>query len=561
VQLSEAVRGFSVSMPAVLSLPTPHANRHARRYAAAVARKAQPRPDGTPPAVAGLPAPRPWFRVDEVEVFAVGEHRDGDRVWTAADLRQIAANFRANSFSAAGKVDPSVVALSVDVGLGHEEAQKILADSGLPAAGYVTALRYDESAGKLVATFRHVPAEVAAAIRDKRYSKVSAEIYDEPPPGVPGRGPMLRRVVLLGGELPAVKALRPLPVPAPDRAHSELARRTPARPLSPTYRLYADGGTPMAAAATPAAPDRKAAEDKLRGIGWNDEMIAALDQLDDASLTKFALAALAAEVIEDTGEGVPADDPNAPPPMAHADHSQMVADIMAADPSQDQATLDAMSDDDLLALCQQLQIAGYSETPPVTDTATKPKPAPNPPAPKPQPQPRPAPEPQPAPAPHSEQALRQYAEAARRDFALARRERIRAQQASEQALRRIAAREAEERRREIHAFCESERDAGRVSPAELDKDPADPAALTLSERLMLLDAKTVVRKFSDAAGKEVAQTALEMEMDAIRRRSVRRYGETIHKSASAATGPKAEARALVASYYAERAKGKKPGSN
>jgi hypothetical protein len=565
--------GHQRFMPGTLTLPKPHPNRAARRYAAATTRR-QPRPapraDGTPPAVPGLPTPQPWYAMDDVETFAVGEHRDGDGVWTAADLRTMAENFRLNSQSRAGKVMPPVVVLKVDVGIDHDEAQKVLADAGLPSAGEVVAARFDEPTGKFLTSWRHVPGEVAAAIRDGALFTVSAEIYDDPPPGVRGKGPTLRRAVLLGGELPAVKTLKRVPMPTPEPlAFAELARTTPARPLTRTYRLYAEG-TPMAAAAAPAdtTTTRTDAEDKLRAIGWTDSMIAKLAPLADDEFNALALEALAAEVIEDTGDGEPTGtlDPNAPAPAPFADHAAMVQAILTAEADQGNPThtsdeLDAMPDDQLLALCQQLQISGYSEGEPMAAAPAAPA-APKPPTPKPAPAPRPQPEPRPAPGPtppasqHAE-AARLYAETVRM-LAQAKAERQRTERAGAAALKRLDDREREERRREITAFCESERDAGRVSPAELDKDPNDPAALSLPERLLLLDAKTVVHKFSDKAGKAVAWTALEMEMDAIRRRSVRRYGETFGQPQKV-PDERAVQKAAIAKFYAERAAARTAG--
>ena len=66
----------------------------------------------------------------------------------------------------------------------------------------------------LKADIANVPPEVAKLIESGAYKKVSAEIYDEPPDGIPSTGKMLRRVAFLGGSLPEIKSLADIPTPA-----------------------------------------------------------------------------------------------------------------------------------------------------------------------------------------------------------------------------------------------------------------------------------------------------------------------------------------------------------
>ncbi len=66
--------------------------------------------------------------------------------------------------------------------------------------------------------FRDLSPEMAEALKRKTYDTVSAEIYDEPPEGIPGKGKMLRRVAFLGGEVPQVKGLKGPPAP---ESHAE----------------------------------------------------------------------------------------------------------------------------------------------------------------------------------------------------------------------------------------------------------------------------------------------------------------------------------------------------
>lgn len=169
------------------------------------------------------------------EIFAAGTHR-GKR-YTPRDLDDIVTNFRRHS------TGPSPL-LKVPGVTGHDE--KDLSKSDLPAGGWGEQLRHvvrpcPACAGKgrpngearpcplcggkgkrnvLEQRFRDLSPEMADALRGKRYDTVSAEIYDEPPEGIPGVGKMLRRVAFLGGEVPQVKGLRSPPAP---ESHSEQA--------------------------------------------------------------------------------------------------------------------------------------------------------------------------------------------------------------------------------------------------------------------------------------------------------------------------------------------------
>ena len=146
--------------------------------------------------------------IEPVEVFAVGVHPtdDGPREYSGADLDQIVANFARLSDpekSARVILEPTIV-------LGHEEdgdENKFWADlsTGVPSVGIVTKLWREGP--KLLAQFSDVIPEVQDAIRKKMYRKVSSEIYDNFEDQGQGYGLALRRVALLGGEIPQVKQL------------------------------------------------------------------------------------------------------------------------------------------------------------------------------------------------------------------------------------------------------------------------------------------------------------------------------------------------------------------
>lgn len=142
-----------------------------------------------------------------VEIFATGEYRG--RKWRVSDLEQMAENF--GRLKNLGLLNPPTV-------LGHEETQEFLERTDLPAAGWVNRVylhRYRDGNGPqaiLKADFSEVPASVARLIKSKAYRKVSAEVYDNfTDDHGNGYGKALRRVALLGGEIPQIKRLADIP--------------------------------------------------------------------------------------------------------------------------------------------------------------------------------------------------------------------------------------------------------------------------------------------------------------------------------------------------------------
>ncbi|MBL8794801.1 MAG: hypothetical protein JNM56_12910 [Planctomycetia bacterium] len=134
--------------------------------------------------------------VKGVEVFAAGVHKDV--AYTVQDLDAMVENFnRLQSL-----LRPTVV-------VGHSESQEWLQDSGIPAAGTVTNLR--RKGQTLLADFVEMPVAIAKLVNSRAYRACSSEVYSDFEYGGKRYGPTLRRVALLGGELPAVKTLADLP--------------------------------------------------------------------------------------------------------------------------------------------------------------------------------------------------------------------------------------------------------------------------------------------------------------------------------------------------------------
>ena len=129
--------------------------------------------------------------IKDVEIFEAGGNDTPS--WTKEDLKQIVTNFKNNV------VNPPLVAL------GHDENQDLLAKAGLPAAGWVSNLKIQGN--KLLADLKDVPQKVSQAIQNKAYKFVSAEIYPAFVKGSENVGKVLRRIAILGADIPRIKSL------------------------------------------------------------------------------------------------------------------------------------------------------------------------------------------------------------------------------------------------------------------------------------------------------------------------------------------------------------------
>lgn len=277
-----------------------------------------------------------------VEVFADGVYRG--RAYTETECDELVANFA----KFAELLTPTVV-------LGHEEDQSFLERTDLPAAGIVSRL-YREG-NKLLADFKDVPEPVGALIAAKAFRKVSIEHYDadrpfESPDGKQYGELILRRVALLGSEIPQVKVLADLPVPVFSYADREIRvfKQTTGglcfafSEVTPVPLKTADLKAPVLARLkaskfakcfADAAVDRAQLEATLKGLfpGITD-----WSAFDDNQLVMLALGATAPAPAADK----PAD------ATAMADRPAMISDLVAA--GEDAAKLEAMTDEELKAL-------------------------------------------------------------------------------------------------------------------------------------------------------------------------------------------------------------------
>lgn len=443
---------------------------------AAISRPAAPRPPRT-----GIVLPR-------VEVFAAGVWQ-GD-VYTIADLDDMVRNF--------ADLYPTI---EPPVKIGHDEDQEF---SGVPAVGWV--VRLWREGPKLFADLEQVFPEIADLIEAGAYKKVSAEIYpkNEPPEGVQAQGYIFKAVAFLGGELPHLKHLAELP--APVRFAEKIKR--PRLHFSPSLcMMRGKAGQRHRVYLEASVMDRAALESQLKGIGWTDEMIAALASLSDEDLAAFVLLALA----QSAGATPPAEPAAAQEVVwpEGMDRASIIAELVAL--GEDQAALEAMTDEELIALYNEKK-AAMSETDPPDPTNPPPKPAPKP-APKPPP---------PPPSP------------TKVTYSFAERLKMVRQQARLAVKEEMERANAVTRRAGIHTFCEQMVKENRLTPAQVevgkDGKPIGPT-------LKLLLSLSAVRSFAEP-GK---LSALELAMEEIKSRPpVRRYGEQIADPIKKASGKFAE---------------------
>lgn len=136
----------------------------------------------------------------EIQRLCIFEHVPGDDGYDEAALDSMIANFSGEN--ASGRIYEEIgERLNNPLVVGHEEDQELLERSDLPAAGWIAKIWREGR--KLFGRAVSVPVEVAEAIGHRAYRHVSAEIYQD----YRGLGPTLRRVALLGGDIPARKTL------------------------------------------------------------------------------------------------------------------------------------------------------------------------------------------------------------------------------------------------------------------------------------------------------------------------------------------------------------------
>lgn len=457
--------------------------------------------------------PRLW-KLSGVRVFAAGKARGQE--WTEADIDAMVAN----GAKYADVIRPTAV-------IGHEEKQPLAGgvaatvkqNTGEPAFGRVENLRKEKAGGQtyLAADFADVPTWLAKLVAGKQYRSVSAEIYEQPPDGCEGaEGPILRRVALLGGELPQIKTLGDLPEPE-FQAYTESGVPVPRRPLrvesvrrrrrvcvvrfseapvktcksyaalseksKATMKRFADDA-PAEGGDAPAAVSRQDLLDMLADMGVDT---AALKDCPDEAL---------AEIARVLSSQVPADD-DKPTEPAPDDNRMSGSDELRGKNQDGQRRAIWAKDPEGDYHPSKHTYAGDDES--ATNAPAEPA----------------------MPANQPSRITVQFSEPVQQAIAAAVKMALDAQKGDIAQIKRFTESEKASRKRaDVTAFCEAQVKAGKLLPAEIDGGVVEMA--------MGLDAATVV-KFSD--GKH--ETALD------------RWKRTV------------EARPVLVSF-AERLKGGKP---
>lgn len=152
-----------------------------------------------------------------VRIFSVAKDSGIDtRKYNRDFIKQVAENWnKLQSNETPGIPHPVAFQIPLaDVGIGHEEEQEIAAKfsdrTDLPSCGRPDKVWVEGD--HLMATLKDVPVRLAADINAGHYSTVSSEFYDNyRTPDGERIGPVLRRISILGGEIPRVKNLGRLP--------------------------------------------------------------------------------------------------------------------------------------------------------------------------------------------------------------------------------------------------------------------------------------------------------------------------------------------------------------
>jgi hypothetical protein len=290
-----------------------------------------------------------------MDLFASGKYR-GKR-YTVADLDQIVRNFvELGPNARIPLLDPPCV-------LGHEETQEYLDRSDLPSAGWVTRLWVEKYMGPnktiegtLRGTIEGVPTAIASLIRNGRYRKTSAEIYDDFTDDFGNTyGKALRRVAFLGAEVPQVKRVGDIPDPKPAAAFAERLANRP-RCLTPDYAWPTSRGTFLCFA-------ESTVMDRAKMIA---AITAAMPAINPASLD-----AMSDDVLADLVKNLPGGAGTAANQSAAAagggpvatmgdpatmTREEMIAELTAAGEPAEQ--LEAMTDDDLRGIYTEMGLGG-----------------------------------------------------------------------------------------------------------------------------------------------------------------------------------------------------------
>lgn len=337
-------------------------------------------------AVRRRPAAR-VYQMRGVRLFASGTYRGED--WPPAVIDEIAAN--------AGKLGPEGLRLLVPPSvLGHEEDQQTLAEflerTDMPAAGWV-----DPSSVRsvpdpqfpghriLVGNVVNIPPAIAAQLERGTYKFGSAEIYDNFRDDFGAQhGRVLRRFALLGGEVPQVKRLGSLPrvepmdapIPFSERARAIRVRTQRTNGRTHYYAESVMDRNAMVAAITAAMPGIAQATLETMSEEQLADLLKNLPGAGGMATPSGPAGPSAAPNMQPNGMFAEGD---APPPEGDEAPTETESDEPDAeemrealiDWGQDPAEVDAMSDEEVMAMYDEMaasqDAAGAAQ--PTTDMA------------------------------------------------------------------------------------------------------------------------------------------------------------------------------------------------
>lgn len=280
------------------------------------------------------------------EIFEIGTHKG--LPYDGRDNALIAANF--DRFYRA-KPQPLLQPPAV---IGHEEDLEVLKRTDLPAAGWVTAVKAVGT--KLFCDLEEMPALAAYWIKKGLIRTVSAEIYeDSGVAGLPaGFGPTLRRVALVGGDIPQVKTIARLKLPVPESratTFTEGGRRVASCPVAPTIlHFFTEGKKAM--------PTPKHSVKMFTDCGMKeDDAKKFSDMMNgcDPDQLKKMTASLAKMYAEPVAAPAPA------APAAPVFDRAAAIEFIASKHGIDRAALEAKTDDELKALMADADNASVAQ--------------------------------------------------------------------------------------------------------------------------------------------------------------------------------------------------------
>lgn len=462
------------------------------------------------------------FRLPNVVLFKAGDHTDmlGRRkTYDNAYVKAVADNFSALKTGTEPRVEPPAV-------LGHEIVQaklaqllagdptyqRMLADSqptsgggpgrtDEPAAGWPENVRFDASTGNLIGDMERIPPVIAGMIErgEVRFPSVEFKETLTRQDGSP-LGPVLWRVALLGGTPPACKTIPPLGLAFSDPPDGVIyfAEASVAKATKSPFRDTVMG---MIVSAMP---------------GLSQEFLAGLD---DDQLNQLAQDAMNCGATSGYNNATPAAD------AVMGDFLEMdTAALQAAYVESKLGTAEdaaKLTDDQLREACKgatthmsdtqrktvRLDVAAFADT--IRQTV--------------------------------------QAELAKERTALTEQGNA-VQAAAKSALDSIAARQSEEMRAAVHAFCETELQNNKIASWQLDK--LDPENL---EQLLLRIPATETVCFADADGKEIKKTLLQAFMDHFRKGPARRRGERLMADPPE-KDPRSDIKSRTKTFFANRYK-------